>query len=350
MTDHSIPAFVLAIDVGGTKVEAALVDANGVVLTESRFRQPTGSLRTSRELESQVQSVASDALGMLPAGAALSGIGVGSAGPIDVKRGLVSPVNLPVWRNYPLREVVNSAAARAGHPIDAVLRLDGVCIALAEHWVGAATNRKSVLGMIVSTGIGGGIITSGRIATGASGNAGHIGQIEVAGFLDAPNGCTLEEIASGPSTVAWARSQGWNGATGEDLARDYAQGNALAIRAVARCASAIGRAIASVATLLDLEVVVVGGGFSRVTQDLFPLIRESVARHALFDYVRRVEVLPSGLDADGPLIGVAALIWAGSGDDSIHQAQDNEKSRFGPCGKGQSITSQPASDNSVERR
>lgn len=304
-------SLVLAVDCGGTKVEAALVDDAGVVWAGSRFRRPTGSSRSADELAAQVRSVVRDALATIPNGTELRGIGIGSAGPIDLEHGLVSPVNLAAWRGFPLRSLVDSAAASAGYPVEAVLRLDGLCIALAEHWVGAAKDRATVLGMIVSTGIGGGIIASGRMATGASGNAGHIGQVEVVGFSDGGGGSTLEEIASGPSTVAWARARGWTGETGEELALAYEQGETLAMRAVERSASAIGRAIASVSTLLDLEVVVIGGGFSRVTPHLFPLIRDSVARHALFDYVRRVEVLPSGLDADGPLIGAAALVWTG---------------------------------------
>ena len=303
---------VLAVDCGGTKVEAALVDAGGVVHAASRFRQPTGSVRSADELARQVRAVVQKSLSGMPPGAGLRGIGIGSAGPIDRDRGSVSPVNLPAWRNFPLRSVVEGASAEAGYPVEAVLRLDGQCIALAENWTGAAVNRGTVLGMIVSTGIGGGIITSGRIAAGATGNAGHIGQIEVAGFATENGGRTLEEIASGPSTVRWARSQGWSGETGEDLAIAYGQADVVAVRAVERSASAIGRALASVGTLLDLDVVVIGGGFSQVTPDLFPLIRQSLASHSLFGYVRKLEVLPTGLDSLGPLVGAAALVWTGA--------------------------------------
>jgi glucokinase len=303
---------VLAVDCGGTKVEAALVDAAGVVRAASRSRQPTGSVRSADELARQVWSVVQKSLSCMPNGAGLRGIGIGSAGPIDLDRGSVSPVNLPGWQNFELRSLVEAASAEAGYPGEAVLRLDGQCIALAENWIGAAANRETVLGMIVSTGIGGGIIASGRIVTGATGNAGHIGQIEVAGFTTENGGCTLEEIASGPSAVGWARSQGWRGETGEDLALAYAHADAVAIRAVQRSASAIGRALASVGTLLDLDVVVIGGGFSQVTPDLFPLIRQSLASHALFEYVRKLEVLPTGLDSLGPLVGAAALVWTGA--------------------------------------
>jgi glucokinase len=302
---------VLAVDFGGTKVEAALVDSEGHVLPSSRFRSPTGRTASADELVASVASVTNRALAAIPEGVALKGIGIGSAGPIDRDRGLVSPVNLEVWREFPLRDTVAGIARSAGHEAAAILRLDGVCITLAEHWVGAACGHDNVMGMIVSTGIGGGLVLAGTVATGFSGNAGHIGQVEVAGFTEPDAPSTLEEIASGPHTVTWARSQGWAGNTGEELAVAYAQGEPVAKAAVERSGTAIGRAIASVSTLLDLEVVVIGGGFSRVSPDLFDFIRAGIDRYARFDYAKRVQVLPSGLDTDGPLIGAAALVWRG---------------------------------------
>lgn len=305
------PELVLAVDFGGTKVEAALVDSDGQVLPSSRFRSPTGRTASADELVGSVASVTNRALATLPADATLKGIGIGSAGPIDRDRGLVSPVNLEVWRGFPLRDTVAEIARAAGHDAPATLRLDGVCITLAEHWVGAARGHDNVMGMIVSTGIGGGLVLAGTVATGSTGNAGHIGQVEVAGFAEPDGPSTLEEIASGPHTVTWARSQGWAGNSGEELAAAYAEGVPVAKAAVERSGTAIGRAIASVSTLLDLEVVVIGGGFSRVSPDLFDYIRAGIDRYARFDYTKRVRVLPTGLDTDGPLIGAAALVWRG---------------------------------------
>jgi glucokinase len=302
---------VLAVDFGGTKVEAALVDSEGRVLPSSRFRSPTGRTASADELIASVASVTNRALGALPDDATLKGIGVGSAGPIDRDRGLVSPVNLEVWRGFPLRDTIAEIARTAGHDAPAILRLDGVCITLAEHWVGAARGHDNVMGMIVSTGIGGGLVLAGTVATGSTGNAGHIGQVEVAGFVEPDAPSTLEEIASGPHTVTWARSQGWTGNSGEELAAAYAEGDPVAKAAVERSGTAIGRAIASVSTLLDLEVVVIGGGFSRVSPDLFDFIRAGIDRYARFDYTKRVQVFPTGLDTDGPLIGAAALVWRG---------------------------------------
>ncbi|HEU0207176.1 MAG TPA: ROK family protein [Pseudolysinimonas sp.] len=301
----------LALDLGGTKVEAALVDAQGAILPGTRFRQPTGPARSSDELAASVDAVVAQALASRPPGAELIGAGIGAAGPIAVRDGAVSPLNLAVWRGYPLRDRVRALVHKDAPEVPITLRMDGLCITLAEHWIGAAQGVDNVMGMVVSTGVGGGLILGGQTVAGPSGNAGHIGHIEVAGFDDpcpcGGHGC-LEAIASGPHTVAWARTQGFTGSTGEELGVAYAAGDEVAIRAITRSGTAIGRAIASATALLDLELVAIGGGFSHVTPDLFGFIAEPIAQRAEFDYIRAARVVPSALSSDGPLVGAAALI------------------------------------------
>jgi glucokinase len=302
-----VSALALAIDLGGTKVEAALVDAAGALIPGSRFRAPTGRLATSDELAESVGIVIAGALSTVPTGAVLAGVGVGSAGPISIAAGLVSPLNLPVWRDYPLRDLVVSLVP----PVPVVLRMDGQCIALAEHWVGAGQGVDNLMGMIVSTGIGGGLMLGGAIIPGPTGNAGHIGHVEVGGFDDICDcggiGC-VEGIASGPKTVRWARAQGWTGTTGEELGASYAAGDEIARAAVARSGRAIGQAIASATALVDLDLIAIGGGFSRVTPDLFGFINAAIAERTQFDFVTKAVAVPSALSDEGPLIGSGALI------------------------------------------
>ena len=308
--------YVLAVDLGGTKVEAALVDADGTLAPGSRERRPTGAASTSEQLAEAVRHVVEHALGSLDAAAGdyLVGVGVGSAGPVDLEHGAVSPINLPAWRGWPLRDQVAELVAAAGVlPAGApvTLRLDGVSLALAEHWVGSTQGEQNALAITVSTGVGGGLIVNGRLLSGGTGNAGHIGQIQIA---DRPAGqnaseATLEVIASGPNVVAWARRQGWQGERGEDLAAGYVAGDELAVAAVRRSANAVGEAISSVTTLLDLDVVAIGGGFSRVSTDYLDLVRQTVEEAPVNGYARRVRVVPSGLSDESPLVGAAALVW-----------------------------------------
>ncbi|WP_448004055.1 ROK family protein [Agromyces bauzanensis] len=300
-------ALALALDFGGTKVEAALVDDRGQLLPGSRHRRPTGAAATSAELDAAVREVVDAARASLPDGAALSGVGIGAAGPVDTERGLVSPLNVPAWRDHPLAASVAELVPDA--PV--TLRIDGLCIALAEHWVGAGQGVANLLGMIVSTGVGGGLVLGGRAAPSPTGNGGHIGHVEVGGFDDpcacGGRGC-LEAVASGPRTVAWARTQGFTGSTGEELARAHEAGDPIAVAAVARAGDALGHALASAANLLDLDVVAIGGGFSRVSPALFEHARAAVAERTAFPFVSRVRIVPSGLTDEGPLIGAAALV------------------------------------------
>lgn len=299
-------ALALAVDLGGTKVEAALVDAHGVVVSGTSHRSPTGMDATRQHLADAVRRVAGASVAGIGVDDRLIGIGIGSAGPVDLASGTVAPLNLPSAAGLPvvalLRELIPDVPVR--------LALDGACIALAEHWRGAAAGTRNALAMVVSTGIGGGLIIDDVPVAGFSGNAGHIGQLRLRARTPGtpPTDGTLEDLASGPRTVAWARAGGWGGTTGEELSAAYAAGEPIAVAAVRRSASAVGEAIASVATLLDLEVAVIAGGFAQVADDYLDLVRAAMQDAAAFDYVRRLRVAASGLDGEGPLIGAAALV------------------------------------------
>jgi glucokinase len=294
----------LAVDLGGTKVEAALVTDKGELLLPTRHRAATGRAQSPEGIAQAVHRVATRALGAA-SGVDIVGVGVGSAGPISITSGTVSPLNLPAWRSYPLATLIHDITR-----LEPTIRLDGTCIVLAEHWVGALQNYRTALGMVVSTGIGGGLLVDGRIARGRSGNAGHIGQIQLATRTDPglDYSVTLEGIAAGPQIVSWARSQGWAGSSGEELAEAYRAADRIAILAVSRCATAIAEGIASVGALLDLEAVAIGGGFSKITRDLFPLIRDHLAAIAPLDTMGDIRVKPSALSDDGPLIGAGGLV------------------------------------------
>ena len=292
LPDHG----VLAVDFGGTKVEAALV-ADGRLVEGTRTRRPTGPDRTAAELDAAVAEVVRGALGS----GSVTRVGIGSAGPVDTVRGLASPLNVPAWRDHPLRDLVADLVPGA----EVVLAIDGLAITLAEARYGAGAGSANILGMVVSTGVGGGLVLDGRGISGATGNAGHIGHIQVSGFDDrcpcGRLGC-LEAIASGPSSVRWAQARGWAGATGEDLA---ASGDPRARAAIERSARAVGLAIASASALVDLDVVAVGGGFSHAAPDYLDLVR--AAADEGFGFVRATRIRPAGLGGDAPLIGAALV-------------------------------------------
>jgi len=297
----------LAVDLGGTKVEAALVDEGGQVVEGSRVRAATGSSASRADLQDAVGTVVDGALAALPAGGELLGAGIGSAGPVDLVAGTVSPKNLPVLAGFDLRREVEERLPAL--PIQ--LRLDGTCIALAEHWLGATAGLANSMSMVVSTGVGGGLIVGGALVSGRTGNAGHIGQIHVAGFggdAGDADSTTLEAVASGTSAVSWAQSHGWSGTSGEDLALSCADGEPTALAAVHRSAAAVGQAIASTTTLLDLDAVAIGGGFAGVVPDYVDLVSQAARRATVLAYAAEVLIVPAALRSAAPLLGAAALV------------------------------------------
>lgn len=300
----SLPAFthVLAVDIGGTKVDAAVVSASGEVVRESVTRRPTGRENDRETIARNVREAAEGALAAVR-GVTVGAIGVGSAGPVDLPSRSVSPLNLPLAAGLAIDDVLGGLVDGPIH-----LALDGTCIALAEHWRGALVGVDDAMAIVVSTGVGGGFVLGGRPVTGASGNAGHLGQTFVRTIEgDEVVASTLEAVAAGPGTVAWARAQGWEGETGLDLAAAHAAGDEIAIAAVRRSATAVGQAIAAAATLCDLEAVAIAGGFSHVAPDYIDQVSEAARAASLHAYARRCRVVGSGLDGDGPLLGAAAL-------------------------------------------
>jgi glucokinase len=228
--------------------------------------------------------------------------------------GVVSPLNMPGWRDFPLRAAL--AAALPGAPVR--VHNDAICVAAGEHWRGAGRGKSSMLGMTVSTGVGGGLVLDGKLVNGASGNAGHLGHIVVDPDGGPLCGCggrgCVEAIARGPALAAWAQEQGWRpgqpDATARDLAADAAQGHPVALAAMRRAGRALGIGIASATSLCALELVAVGGGLSQAGPLLFDPLEQALREHARLGFARRVQVVPAALGQGAGLVGAAALILA----------------------------------------
>ncbi len=194
---------------------------------------------------------------------------------------------------------------------------DAICVAAAEHWRGAGRGHRNMLGMVISTGVGGGLVLDGTLIAGASGNAGHIGHVVVEPEDGPPCACggrgCLEAIARGPALAAWARRQGWrpgqDGATASDLAADAALGDPVGLAALRRAGRAAGIAIASATALCDLEVVAIGGGLSQAGPLLLDPLEQALRAHARIEFARDVRVVPAALGQDAGLVGAAALIF-----------------------------------------
>jgi glucokinase len=294
----------LAIDIGGTKIAAGLVDDDGALVHQDKRPTPDGD---AEAIWAVVESLVAESLST--AGGAVGGVGIASAGPIDVPAGTVSPINITEWQHFP---IVDRVAAM----VDAPVRLggDGLCMAMGERWRGAGRDAEFLLGMVVSTGVGGGLVLDGAPYDGRTGNAGHVGHVVVD-----PEGrpCTcggrgcVETIAGGPRMAQWAREQGWNApadADAKELADAAAAGDAVALQAFTRGATAVAAMIASVGAVCDLDLVVIGGGVAKAGALLFDPLRAALDTYAGLDFIRDLRVVPAELGGDAGLVGAAALV------------------------------------------
>ena len=281
----------IAVDIGGTKLAVGLVDGSGAVMSRQTAPTPTedGDLMWS-VLRTMVDDVAAD-------GGAIV-VGVGSGGPMTRGGDLLSPLNIPGWRDFPLRARL---AEHTGLPV--FVDNDAKALARAEGWVGAATGVSDYIAMVVSTGVGGGIVLDGRLLDGAAGNAGHIGHVIVEpdgrACACGARGC-LEAEASGTSIAAI-------------VGRPAAEAPPEVRR---RTGMLVGRAVASVANLLDLRLAVVAGSVALGYGDaFFDAAQAELDRSARLDFSTGTRIVPSGCAGDGPLIGAAAVGFVGVGRD-----------------------------------
>ncbi len=284
----------LSIDIGGSKIAVGLVTRNGELIDRTQFvvnaQDSSEELfdDLSRAVDAQLLR-AVDHHGVRP-----SVVGVGSAGPITANVETISPLNIPQWRGFELRQRLETLT---GLPVfgDG----DAKALALAEGWLGAARGIDNFMAMVVSTGVGGGIVLNGQLLDGETGNAGHIGHVIVE-----PNGrrCTcggrgcLEAEASGPSIEA---------ITGRSPTQPTYE-------IMVRTGRLVGRGVASACNLLDLKLVVVGGsvalGFGAT---FFNAAQRTLDELCTIEFSRKARIVPTRLSDEGPLIGASAVGWRG---------------------------------------
>jgi glucokinase len=283
------PPVVLAVDIGGTKFATGLVTMRGELLDrsvvpvdpdvgpEAHFKSLTGIVEQQLDAAERHE-------------VRVACVGIGSAGPITRNCETISPVNIPAWREFPLR-------GRVAELVDCPVYgdLDGKALALAEGWQGSAKGTENYCVVTVSTGVGAGIVLNGELLDGASANAGHIGHMIVE-----PNGrrcgCgargCLEAEASGVAIEA---------ITGRSPTQPTYE-------IMQRTGRLVGRAAASLCNLLDLELVVVGGGVALgFAATFFNAAQEELSSNALMPYSRHARITPTRLGDRGPLIGAGAV-------------------------------------------
>ncbi|TYB41872.1 ROK family protein [Actinomadura chibensis] len=276
------PGLYAALDIGGTKIAAGLVDGAGTVRRRARVPTPGGGGAAVLAAAARLL----DGLG----GADVRALGVGAPGVVDPASGRVVSATgvLPGWAGTPVRRIL---ADRTGLPVTVVN--DVRAMAVGEARRGAAGGYRRVLHVSVGTGVGGALTTAGHPEHGSHGTAGEIAHLLVPERGPVPCGCGrrdhLEAVVSGPAIAAAGDAP--------------------------HAGTVLGRALAGLLAVLDPDAVVIGGGVARIGPPFLDAVAAAFGAEALAP-LRATPILPSRLGADAPLVGAALLAMSGTSEGS----------------------------------
>ncbi|MFN8565579.1 MAG: ROK family protein [Anaerolineae bacterium] len=315
--------FVVGIDLGGTRMRAALFDPELNLI--ERQEVPTNARRgrdtTLDRMRELVQQILPD-----DPQAQLGGIGISAPGPVNPQAGLlVAPPNLPGWHNVPLVQILQKEFGYS-----TFLGNDANVASLAETARGAARGYRHVIFITLSTGIGGGIISDGRLLLGKDGLAAEVGHMPL---VVGDTVTTLEKEAAGPALARKARARIEAGeksiisemvkgkledCTGGTVGKAAVQGDALALSVVQRAGFIVGLGLTSLLHVFNPEIIVLGGGVSNLGELLFAPMRETIQKYCIDPaYWQDLLIKPAELGENVSLVGAAALVITRGGMEDV---------------------------------
>jgi glucokinase len=307
---------VLALDIGGTKLAAGVVDAAGTV--HSFAVAPSEPERGPEVGLARLFELGEKAIG--DAGVEVAAVGIGCGGPLDTEQGvLLSPLHLPGWRDVPVVDL-----ARRAFDVPAALENDATAAAAGEHRFGAGAGARHMVYLTVSTGVGGGVVADGQLYRGAMGNGGELGHVTVDCNGRICRGCgrrgCLEAYASGTSIAERAlEALAASGAasilraldrpTAADVAAAARDGDPLATAVWDETVSALACGLTSIVNLFEPELVVLGGGVTRAGEQLIGPVRDAVRADAVRPAGEPVAVVQSALGDQVGIVGAATIVY-----------------------------------------
>ncbi len=313
-----MPPFIVAVDLGGTQIRAALCGTDGQIFR--RVARLTEAKEGPDAVIARIFEAITEAIGDAPV-AEVAGIGVGAPGPLNPITGVVLEApNLPGWHNVPLRTLISERFGRS-----TFLGNDANVAGLAEYHYGAGRGTRDMIYLTISTGIGSGIIVDGRMLLGAEGLAAEAGHMII--LPNGPvcgcgaHGC-LEAVAAGPAIArdvvgrikAGKKSRVTKLVDG-DLSKVDARvvnvaaqlGDKIAINAFRHAGTYLGIGIANLLRLFNPRMVVLGGSVTKSGPFLFDPMHEAIKAHALPFYWEGLAISAAALGDDVGLLGAAAL-------------------------------------------
>jgi glucokinase len=307
-------AHALAVDLGGTKCSAAVVDRKGRIVSSRRvavdINSPSAPVRQIVELAMDLADRRRPKESFVAAGVAVPGL---------VRRdGTVWAPNLPGWKRMPLASRLKRSLG-----ISVVVESDRNAALLGECWRGAAKGKSDVIVLMIGTGIGAGIMSSGHIVRGAHELSGCAGWLSVSldDFSQASGVGELESLAAGPGIANAARrrlQQGEvsslsqfdpSGITAQEVATAARHGDMLALDIFHRTGRLLGFGIANMVSLFDPEIVIIGGGLAAAADLVLESLRSSMFERAQPLAAKQVKLAVSQLGDRANLLGCAQLAW-----------------------------------------
>jgi glucokinase len=306
----------VGVDLGGTQIRAACVSLEGVLSARTARKTPAseGPDAVVRKLIAAIEETIDNVEGEVDA------IGIGAPGPVDPATGIIyDPPNLPGWGTRSIGEPLE-------HHFDIPVYVgnDANVAALGEQQFGAGGKVQELLYITVSTGIGGGIVSKGKLFTGWRGLAAEIGHQTL--VIDGPMcGCGqpghLEALASGPAIARQVREKLQDGLkstvldnvdspdeiTAAEVAKAAGEGDEVAKEAFRQAGMFIGIGITNLIHILEPELIIIGGGVSKAGPLLFEPIRATVEERVMSDIFKDVSIRGAQLEEDVGLYGAAAL-------------------------------------------
>ena len=310
-----VSGWIVGVDLGGTKIALGLIDPSDRIRAQTRM--PTRAAEGGRAVVERIARGVAELECQLPPGQLVGALGICSPGPVDREAGtLIDPPNLAGLHHTPLRSML---AERLGVPV--VLEHDAKAAALGEYHYGAGRDERSMVYVVVGTGVGAAIIIDGQLYRGPHNSAGEIGHTTLDPHGDpcpcGSSGC-VETYVAGPWLArdyeraldeADGRSlpERRDPLTAEQVARLAAQGDGLACGAMEEAGEALGIAIATMAMILDIDLFVVGSSVAKAGDLLLEPARRAVPQHAYQSVSSRVRIVATELGDAAPILGCGWL-------------------------------------------
>ena len=300
MSEGGGDGYAVGIDLGGTKVEAALIDGRGKSVSELRYqtRAERGEQNIVSELLAAIETLQAEA------GVSAGAVGVGVAGQVDSSGTVLSAPNLP-FNNMALQKRL---ASKTSLPV--IVTNDVRAATFGEWRFGAGKGVDTLVVIFVGTGVGGGVVSGGSLLEGCGNTAGELGHVTLVyggRKCRCPNSGCLEAYVGGWAIAERAEKAGLGNVSAETVAAACHSGDSVAARLVEETADYLASGVVGVVNIFNPCKVVLGGGVIEGLPEMIPVVEGVVSRDALKSNLKNLQIVRAGLGGKAGVIGAAAL-------------------------------------------